>query len=55
MRSHITLPVSHTFMMNNPIVAAYTLRFLREEKFGEKIDLAAAIQMIGDPLINSQN
>lgn len=55
MRSHITLSVSHTFMMNNPIVMAYTLRFLREEKFGEKIDLAAAVQMIGNPLLNSQN
>ena len=37
---HITLPVTHTFMMNNPIVIQQTLLFLREGRFDPGMDLA---------------
>lgn len=37
---HITLPVTHTFMMNNPIVIQQTLLFLRAGRFDPGMDLA---------------
>ncbi len=37
---HITLPVTHTFMMNNPMVMQQTLLFLREGRFDPEMDLA---------------
>lgn len=33
MKSHITLPVTHTFMMNNPRVIVQTISYLRDERF----------------------
>lgn len=40
---HITLPVTHTFMMNNPFVMQQTLLFLREGRFDPDMDLADAL------------
>ncbi|WP_323765629.1 esterase/lipase family protein [Marinovum sp.] len=37
---HITLPVTHTFMMNNPRVMQQVLLFLREGRFDPEMDLA---------------
>ncbi|MDO6731725.1 alpha/beta fold hydrolase [Marinovum sp. 2_MG-2023] len=40
---HITLPVTHTFLMNNPLVMRQTLLFLREGRFDPDMDLAGAV------------
>ena len=40
---HITLPVSHTFMMNNPQVIVQTLAFLRSGAFAAPMTLAQAV------------
>ncbi len=43
MTDHLILQVTHTFMMNNPLVMAETLRFLQVGKFDPDLDLVDVI------------
>lgn len=43
MVDHIVLPVTHTFMMNAPIVVGQTVRFLRNGRFDPDLTLAEIV------------
>ena len=44
--AQLVLPVSHTFLMNNPLVIAQTLRFLREGGFDDEMTLRGALRRL---------
>lgn len=47
MTDHITLPVTHTFMMMNPVVIAEVAEFLRTSRFDPAIGYGEALERLG--------
>lgn len=43
MSDHMTFPVTHTFMMNDPMVVAQTIEFLEDGKFDEDLTLTDVV------------
>jgi hypothetical protein len=47
MTDHITLPVTHTFLMMNPVVIAEVVEFLRHGRFDPGIGYGEAVERLG--------
>lgn len=49
MTDHLVLPVTHTFMMMNPVVIAEVVEFLRFGRFDPDIGYGTAVERLGWP------
>ncbi|UYV38130.1 alpha/beta fold hydrolase [Rhodobacteraceae bacterium D3-12] len=48
MKDHLVLPVTHTFLMNNPLVIAQVLEFLKHGRFRRGLDMGDVLLGGGD-------
>jgi hypothetical protein len=48
MAAHLTMPVTHTFMMNNPLVIGQVLSFLRTGEFARGLGYADVLETFTD-------
>lgn len=57
MSDFLILPVSHTFMMNSPVVVAQTVRFLQNGAFQDDLTLAdivtEAVEDVGEAIVDA--
>ncbi|EPX81511.1 alpha/beta fold hydrolase [Litoreibacter arenae] len=48
MAGHLSVPATHTFMMNSPLVVAQTVRFLQNGKFDKNLTLADVVVNVAE-------